>query len=292
MLRLNIRMKLMIVFMSVFTAFLLGVFYWFYQFSTARMMNELRQSLIVSASAAAKMINAEEHDRIFKSGAEGDADYTNIANSLRLARDANPRVAAIYTAVRSENPKEVLFVVSGDEDYNSRVHLREPYDASNAPEMIMAFNAPIADVEMGKDEYGNWLSGYAPILDKDGKTVAIVGVDMYADEVIAIQTHIRNISFLVFLIAFASVFIAVILISGAITRPLSQITDAARLLENDEPYDPKMLEKMERGTDELGVLAHVFNEMAIQIQQREQNLKEGNRTTTHRDRPVQTSKAG
>ena len=274
--RLNIRMKLMLIFMILFTVFLPGVFYWFYQFSTERMMDELRQNLVVSASTAAKMIDANEHIRVFESGVEGDADYEKIAQALRLVRDANPRAAAAYTAVKSssQNPTELLFVVSADEDPETRAHLREPYDASNAPEMIKAFESPIADVNMGADEYGVWLSGYAPILNQNGKAVAIVGVDMYADDVLEMQSHIRTISILVFVIAYASVFIAVILISGAITRPLTQITDAAHTLEHDQPYDPKKLESLARGTDELGVLAHVFNEMAEQVYRRQEKLKQ------------------
>lgn len=274
--RLNIRMKLLLVFMSVFTVFLLGVFYWFYQFSTAKLMDELRKNLVITASTAAEMVNAQEHARVFESGQADSAEYEHIASILRLARDANPRAAAVYTAMRSSsgNPTELLFVVSANEIVEDRVGLGEVYDASNAPEMLMAFDGPIADVEMGADEYGVWLSGYAPILDEAGNAVAIVGVDMEAGEILQLQARIRNISIAVFLLAFASVFLAVIFISGAITKPLTQITDAAHVLETDEPYDPNQLNDVTDNADELGMLARVFNEMAIQIQQREQSLKE------------------
>jgi sensor histidine kinase regulating citrate/malate metabolism len=275
--RLNIRTKLLIVFMSVFTVFLLGSFYWFYQFSTARMMNELRQSLIVSAGTAAKMINAEEHARVFDAGAEGDVDYEKIAQQLRIVRDANPRAAAIYTAVKSPggNPAELLFVVSADENPETRAHLRDPYDASNAPEMIKAFDGkPIADVEMGADEYGVWLSGYAPILDKDGKTVAIVGVDMEASEVLVMQKQITTTAILIFAIAFATVFIVVLVASGMITKPLSEIMAAALILNNDQPYEPTLLDKVAEGTDEVAILARVFDKMAEKMYARQEQLKQ------------------
>jgi methyl-accepting chemotaxis protein len=274
--RINIRTKLMLVFMTLVTLFLPGVFYWFYQFSTQQMMGELRQNLMVSASVAANMINAEQHARVLESGVEGDADYEEIAQALRVARDANPRIEAVYTAVKSSsgNPDELMFVVSAEES-EDRAHLREPYDASNAPVMIKAFEGnPIADVETGADEFGVWLSGYAPIRDESGNTVAIVGVDMLADDISAMQGQIQTISILVFVIAYASVFIAVILISGAITKPLTKITTAARVLENDEPYDAKQLESLARGKDELGILAHVFNEMAGKVYQRQEVLKQ------------------
>lgn len=272
----TIRTKLLIAFMSVFTVFLMGIFYWFYQYSTERMMNELRQSLIVTAGTAAQMIDAEAHTRILNSGAEDDADYVKIAQALRLARNANPRAAAVYTAVKSPggNPTELLFVVSADEDPETRAHLRDTYDASNAPEMIEAFNGiPIADVEMGADEYGTWLSGYAPIRDRDGKTLAIVGVDMDASDVAAMQRQITLIASLVFVIAFATVFAVVFIASGMITRPLSEITAAARLLERDNPYEPTLLDKVAEGKDEIGTLARVFDRMAEKVYVRQEELK-------------------
>jgi nitrate/nitrite-specific signal transduction histidine kinase len=99
-------------------------------------------------------------------------------------------------------------------------------------------------------------------------------VDMDAEEIVEMQARIRNISILVFLLAFASVFLAVVFVSGAITKPLTQIMDAARTLENDQPYDPNQLKDVTDNTDELGMLARVFNEMAVQVQQRTQKLKE------------------
>ena len=274
--RLNIRMKLLLVFMSVFTVFLLGVFYWFYQFSTAQLMDELRKSLIVTASTAAEMVNAEEHIRVLENGVEDTPEYTHIANALRLARDANPRATAVYTAVKSSSgdPNELLFVVSANENVEERAQLGEVYDASNAPEMLMGFDAPIADVEMGADEFGVWLSGYAPILDEKGETVAIVGVDMYADEVLQMQAQIKKTSIAVFLLAFASVFLAGIFISRIITKPLNRIMDVAHALENDQPYDPNQLKDVTDDKDELGMLARVIDEMAVQVQQRTQKLKE------------------
>lgn len=268
--KLNIRTKLLLVFMSVFTVFLLGVFLWFQQFSTQQMMSELQQNLIVSADTAASMIDADQHTRLHENGESYDVDYQEISEILELVRDSNPRLITAYTAVKSSNgdPNELIFVVEAEEDV-----LGEPY-TSTSPEMIQAFDGPIADASLRTDEYGTTLSGYAPIVDEVGNTVAIVGVDMNAEDVLAMQARLRNTSLLVFLVAFASMFIVVILVSGAITKPLMKITNAAHVLENDQPYDPKQLESLTHGKDELGVLAHVFNEMAEKVYKRQEKLKQ------------------
>jgi hypothetical protein len=271
--RLSIRAKLLIVFMLLFTLTLFASFYWFYQFATDIVMNDIRQSLMASASTAASMINLDEHTQVYQTGVEEDAQYTQIADQLRLVRDANPKVAAIYTMVHSNQTNELLFVVSADENPETRAHLRSPYDVSEMPEMLAAFTEPTADQEMGSDEYGDWLSGYAPLKDAQGNGTAIVGVDMTAADVILAQTGIKNASSLAFVIAYIGAFCVVFLLSNTITKPLRSITGAARSLEQDEPFEPQRLEKVARGSDELAQLARVFSRMAVQVQTRVQNLK-------------------
>ena len=272
--RLSIRAKLLIVFMLLFTVTLAASFYWFYQFATDMVMNDLRQSLMASARTAAGMLNVDEHTQVYLTGVEGDAPYTQIADQLRLVRDANPKVATIYTLVHSDTATEFRFVVSADENPETRAHLREPYDVSDAPEMLAAFNEPTADQAIGSDEFGDWLSGYAPLKDAHGHGVAIVGVDMTAADVIRAQTGVRNASILAFLIAYLGALGVVFLLSDSITKPLRSITAASYSLEQDEPFEPHCLDKVARGADELAQLARVFSRMAVQVQTREQHLKQ------------------
>ncbi len=278
MLRPNIRTKLLVVLAALFTVSFGGLAFWFYQLATQRAMTDLRQSLMTSASIAAKMIDPQEHTQVFQNGVEGDAQYEHIASQLRLVRDVNPQaIDDVYTLVHSpDNPTELLFVAAADEDSVNRVHLREVYaEASKFPEMFKAFDGqPTADTEIGTDKYGAWLSGYAPILDANGKAIAIVGIDMAADEVLRIQADIRNASLLAFVVACLALYIIVFIASDRITRPLRVITNAAHLLENDEKFEPETLAPLARGSDELAQLARVFSKMAEQVQIRHQKLKQ------------------
>jgi methyl-accepting chemotaxis protein len=273
--RLGIRWKLLIVFTLLFTVAFALSFFWFYRFATQLAMDNLRSDLRGLAITAAGMIDVEEHARLYETGVEDDDLYTHIAGQLRLVRDANPKVAAIYTMVHSpDNLSELLFVVSADEDSATRAHLREPYDVSAFPQMLVAFYEPTADSRIAVDEFGAWFSGYAPVYDAQGNGVAIVGVDMDARDVINVQARIKNASIIAFILAYVGVFAAVFLISTTITNPLRRITGAASALEQGEQFQPERLEKVMRGADELGQLARVFSRMAIQVQAREQKLKQ------------------
>jgi methyl-accepting chemotaxis protein len=49
---------------------------------------------------------------------------------------------------------------------------------------------PSADSKITADKWGQWLSGYAPIQNEKGETVALLGIDMAASDIIA---HRRSI---------------------------------------------------------------------------------------------------
>lgn len=271
---LSIRTRLLVVFMTLFTVAFATAFAWFYQYTTNLVIEELRQNMMASAASAASLIDPVEHTQVFESGVEGDAQYTHIADQLRMIQDANPMLASIYTMVLSPNPNEALFVVSADENYEERAHLREPYDITDIWELVQGFEEPYADTAMGSDRFGTWLSGYAPIRDASGKGIAIVGVDVSAEDVLDAQAQVRYASALGFLVAYLGVFSAAYLISGSITRSIHAIANAAGQLERGEPFDQNALEQVGRGGDEVSRLARVFSQMAVQVQAREQKLKQ------------------
>ncbi|MBN2385725.1 MAG: HAMP domain-containing protein [Anaerolineales bacterium] len=272
--RLSIRLQLLLVFMVLFTIAFAGVFLWFHRFATELAMDYLRQSLMTAAETAASLIDADELIQVYETGVEEDAQYNHIAEQLRTVRDGNALIASVYTMVRASDPNELIFVVEGHEVASERAHLGDSYDASTYPEMLQGFDGPAADTNYEEDEYGNWLSGYAPIRDATGTSVAIVGVDMTAEDVIDVQNGVRNASILAFAMAYGAVFLGAYFLSGTITRSLSLITRAAQVLEDDEPFDPAQLEQVASGSDEIGQLARVFSRMAIQIQARENQLKQ------------------
>ena len=274
MAHLSIRWRLLIVFTLLFTIAFALSFLWFYNFATALAMDNLRSDLIGTAITAASAIDLDEHTMVFEAGKEDDPDYTRIADILRQVQAANPKVAAIYTMVRSDNLNELLFVVSADENPETRAGLREPYDVSEFPQMFDAFNGPAADPKITMDKWGAWFSGYAPIVDAEGRGAAIVGIDMIAQDVIDVQTRIKRTSILAFTLVYLGLFVAVFFISFTVTRPLRHIIGAAQALERGDRYRPEELAPVARGSDEIGQLARVFGEMALEVQDREDKLKQ------------------
>jgi HAMP domain-containing protein len=275
MARFNIRTKIMLVFMLLFTVALAALLIWFYLFASGVAMNNLRDDLVTSAEITAGMIDPAEFAR---AEAGDEAAFEGIAGQLDLVFTSNPNAAQVYvmvpTAPGSDQYRVVAVVyydAEADEVFESG---DEPYDAGDLPEVQAALLEPTASSDVREDDYGVWLSGYAPIKDEAGQTIGVAGVDMNEDDVKYVRGQILIGSVIAFALAYLAVFLVAYYVSGAITGPMRAITGAARTLEQGEPFEPETLAPVAKGADEVGQLARVFSKMAVEVQSREKKLKQ------------------
>ena len=123
------------------------------------------------------------------------------------------------------------------------------------------------------DQWGRWVSAYAPVYDSTGNAVAAVGVDFEADYIDQVQSGIREKVVLAFLVTYGSLFVLIYLFSGALTQPIRSLTSTAELIgEGDYEQDFEQLTN-DRFPDEIDTLAQVFQIMVGKVYQREQSLK-------------------
>ena len=172
------------------------------------------------ALAASFLIDGDSHQGLKeKSDMDGEV-FQSIRTTLQQYQKATG-VAFIYTLVENGD-NSTKFVV--DSDPEDPADLGEEYEY--IPSMKKAFSGTAsADEELLKDEWGTFLSGYAPILAKDGSVVGIVGVDMDASEIdSAKQTIIIRILMTMSVAIFLTILLAVIL-SRRITKPIRILAD-------------------------------------------------------------------
>ena len=178
-----------------------------YSVSRRAVLNEVRQHAKGVAIASAAGIDA---DLIAQVRGPGDADspaFESIQRKLRRLVADNPDIRYIYTMRRSPEPfspphayEYVVDKAPSDDDGDGVIGPDEqseppgtPYDASELPAMVSAWDHPDADYEITPDPpYPDLLSGYAPIRDAEGRTVAIVGADITA-QTVAQKTRVLQI---------------------------------------------------------------------------------------------------
>ncbi|MFH0909704.1 MAG: ATP-binding protein [bacterium] len=157
------------------------------------MIEEIRLHARGVAVATAAAIQSDDVEGIWRpADMEGEA-YRRVQGILVKVSVSNPDVRYIYTMRRATRlgatPRDLEYLVdepARDRNANGVIDKDEvsepvgkPYDASNFPRMIEAWDRPAVDDEISSDPpYPDLLSGYAPIKNAEGRTVAIVGVDI------------------------------------------------------------------------------------------------------------------
>ncbi|PIR49523.1 hypothetical protein COU79_04390 [Candidatus Peregrinibacteria bacterium CG10_big_fil_rev_8_21_14_0_10_54_7] len=127
-----------------------------------------------------------------------------------------PNIKYAYIMRRTEDPYTLKFVVDADsfvpeeewdENGNGIIDPEEepsypgdPYDVSEVAAMQNeAFVQATVDEEVTYDQWGALISGYAPIRNSAGETVAILGLDMTAEDYVKIaKSAFSSILFLLF----------------------------------------------------------------------------------------------
>jgi PAS domain S-box-containing protein len=205
-------------------------------FETMRSLlrEEIRHRLMTIATAATMLIDPEEHEKIAQAKDPNDPLYRKAVAKLRtLAQQTLPEVQAkglklareaIYTLVPSTGTTWHFVLdtmLPYDRDGDGKLdsdelpaQIGEPYDVSDFPEMRRCFleGRPTADTDLTVDKWRVWLSGYAPLKDKNGRVVAVVGVDMNAETLAAMEGDLLKLAVVTFaIIVLTILFLALLL---------------------------------------------------------------------------------
>lgn len=119
----------------------------------------------------------------------------NVTQKMKAIRAINPNVKYVYILEKTKDPKNAHFVTDSDTvipvDWDGNGKLDEieipplpgeDYDISDIPAVTDGFNIPSVMEELYEDKWGAFLSGYAPIKNKDGKVIAVLGMDVQVDD--------------------------------------------------------------------------------------------------------------
>jgi len=281
MARVILWIQLMAVFLLLFALAFGGTVLLFYNNSTDQAMKVLRNELKTSASELTDYLNAPTVVRIHTVG-QMNADYKAVQKQLLNLVGPNPNTGTYHGAYifvpDPQDATKMLWVVTSNLHPHCKCNVTRntPYDPGTAlSAMVAAFQSktPTTSPSIYSDVYGQWLSGYAPILNAQGKPVAVAEVDMTAQSVINVQNNIKDWSLRVFIIVLACLLLIIPLMAAIITNPLKIVTQAARALELGSPPDRAGLQRATQGSDEVSQLARVFSRMYDEVQAREEKLK-------------------
>jgi len=255
--RLPIAKKL---FLSHFLAVVLvsgsiGTF--FYINAIGSLTRNLQTRLKNSAALVSQLVDADDLNEIRNEADEALPAYQKYLKLLRDLKHTNPDLAYLYV-MRKEGDR-VFFVIDTDETADQALPGR-PYDYV-VPALMRGFSAPSVDEQIYTDEWGSFMSGYAPL--KNGAGTYLVGMDMRADEVgdKLSKVRISGIISLIFSIILAFVFSR--FLSLHFTTPIKSLVSHCSSIS-----EGNMGQRLEVTTgDELDDLIYALNRMSDQLEE-------------------------
>lgn len=256
--RVTLALLAVVIFILVLNNFII------YKSTVDSQIDQLRENLMMVAQTAALTIDGDKLAEVpLNMGGVDSEAYKTVAASLRKIKAANPPIKYIYTMTKTQNKWVWKFIVDpepvsrGQGDRQLTSYPGDVYNARRCPAIIRALNEPSADSSFTLDEWGVFLSAYAPVRDSSGSVVAVLGVDALAQQVYDLKKRVYQRTAGVLLVA---VFLSVILgllISRRITRPVRKLVEATRRIAAQElDYKVKI-----KGSDEMAELARAFNSM-------------------------------
>ncbi len=260
----------MMVFMLAITLILALACGLFYLQTSGLIREQLRERLMVTAGIIAKDVDAEAHERIRSAN---DPEYRKLWDRFQGLLEVHPTIRVIYTLRASRGTQWHFVLDSEDPSSELASTYGTPYDISNEPEIADGLKGLSASRTILPDEYGVWLSGYAPIKDKNGVVHSILGVDMSAKEVLAKERQMLRIILGVFGVGLVVAFGASVWLATFLNKPIGQLVHGTRLAAEGD-LNARVPEDRQ---DELGELAHAFNLMLGELNRQRDELREQER---------------
>lgn len=211
-------------------------------------------------------------------------DPDDIKNAEPLRNETNQsseRLEKILTMVGEKSASFLgAYVILPDEYQNQKVYILAAsdiyrdysfgsqmfYDAGD--QFLSAFRASrdqhkVTSTDIFSDQYGSWVSSFAPIMDNSGKVVAILGIDA---EATIIRQNQMEILFLL-IVQMSAILVAVyIILNWGLKKVMKPVDDLFYGIKEISSGN-FTVQLPVRDQSELSILSEQFNEMASQLSQ-------------------------
>jgi methyl-accepting chemotaxis protein len=203
------------------------------------------------ASEAVDVVDADKLEKVIKSQSMDSADYKEIQESLiKFKNDKN--IIFIYTLVR-DGEDSTYFAV--DSALVNTSEFGEEYSLKDG--MIDAFNGKVSFTKKPyTDDYGTFISGYAPIKNSSGKIIAIVCADANVESFSYMQSKFVQIYIFIILAMIVIITLFSVIFSNKISSNVNKIKNVLNKMSEGDLSLPLNI----RSNDEIETIAEYIND--------------------------------
>jgi methyl-accepting chemotaxis protein len=277
----NIRNKLVLIVFSLWIAGSALLVLLSYQTANNQQLESIRTRVRDYAALGAMSIPVEDHAALTNPEDENSEAYARVVEALRRVRDNSSELHFVYTVRKGENDA-VVFVGDAEESEEDKSHIGEVYeDVSPLMQqaVMQGLKEPSVESEFYEDQWGTFLSAYAPIITADGRMDGILGVDISLDNVNAMSRALLWRMALCFGIITFIMIPGILVFARGMVRPIKDcVAFTDHLAQGD--FSRAVPEEMRRRSDELGDLARSYQTMIGNTRDLIQSLNAGIQTVS------------
>lgn len=196
-------------------------------------MQTIRENLYIAVGIGAQQIDGDLHSKIRDSSDENSEEYKKLFQQLDKIRRVNPDIKNVYT-IRQNASNSAVFIVDADPKVKERARIgHRVIQLTPAIREALAFrNRIVVENNFFSDEWGTFVSGFAPFYNASGTFEGLLGIDVMAETVKSHQMnnimHIIMTSLLVGIVAL----IMSLILSREISNPVSAVTNDMRQIQS------------------------------------------------------------
>lgn len=216
----------------------------------------IRRQVASIAATGALSIDGDVHRSIPPEPSSASLPaYQGLQSQLKRILAANPGIRYVWTMVRTPERGVTQFI--GDVGGGGEKVPGKRYDARDIPDLWTGFEVPTADRKAVRDAWGVSISGYAPIRNRAGEVVAILGVDVYDQRLY----ELRQRFFLFLAVSLATALLLGVWtgtwVARRVATPLDRLVKSMRSVEQGNLEEEIRM----RTGDEFEDAASAFNRM-------------------------------
>lgn len=240
------------------------------------LFQEKQNKLLAIVSNAALQINGDDHSLLQSPSDMESAVYRELQRKSFAIASTDSEILYVYT-MRKDSQDNIYFVLDAGHEPGSTSQQYQPgeigslYDSPSdlLLENFGSVDKPIVEPDFYTDEFGTYLTAYAPLIKSDGSVDAIIGVDILARDIVTQQAEFYNTFLSLFAITTIMSAILGWLGGHLISRPIVELTSIVSNIKNENSKF-----KFKTGIKEIQQLFFSFNNMIDSLGKDEEQIKQ------------------
>ncbi|ACU88846.1 methyl-accepting chemotaxis protein [Desulfomicrobium baculatum] len=276
----NIRNKLVLIVFSLWVAGSALLVLLSYHTANNQQLESIRTRVRDYAALGAMSLPVEDHAALANPEDENSEAYARVVGALRRVRDNSSDLHFVYT-VRKGEDGSVIFVGDAEESEEDKSHIGEVYEDVSPlmQQAVLGLTEPSVENEFYEDQWGTFLSAYAPIVTADGRQDGVLGVDISVDKVNTMSRELLWRMAMSFGIITLAMIPGILFFARGMVRPIKDCAAFTDHLAQGD-FSRQVPEEMRRRGDELGDLARSYQTMIGNTRDLIQSLNTGIQTVS------------